>query len=169
MQLSKEWECFRDNCYIQHHLSLGRSATVLLYQCKMEGMWHKIWVLQVAKRVGWDLAEQHGTDCGPQVRRDNRVQQRPCLSQFSKKEKVCSERTAWLVFIPTFPSLTQTQNCKCLNQSHKRNLCFQQKLFFPFSPRPIPSTFPPFLWGNHHLVTLKAVARHKCWVEFNII
>lgn len=155
MQLSKEWECFRDNCYIQHHLSLGRSATGLLYQCKMGGLWHKIWVLQVAKKVGWDLAEQHGTDCGPQARRDNRVQQRPCLSQFSKKEKVCSERTAWLVFIPTFPSLTQTQNCKCLNQSHKRNtkeICVFNKSFF--SPSPPAPFLPLFLHSSEEIITL---------------
>lgn len=111
----------------------------------------------------------HSTDRGPQVRRDSRVQQRPALSQISKKENIYSERRAWLVFIPTPTSLTQTQNCNCSNQPQKRNLCFNKSLF-PFStpPLPIPSTFAWCLWWNHHLVTLKAVARHKCRGEFNI-
>lgn len=135
MQLSKEGECLRDNCYIQHHHSPGHAASGLLCQCKMGGLWHKIWVLQVPKRGGWDLAEQQGTDGGPQVRRDSRVQQRPCLSQFCKKENIYSERRAWLVFIPKPPSLTQTQNCNFSNQPQKR-LKSLKTFFSPLSPVP---------------------------------
>lgn len=129
MQLSEEWECLRDNCYIQHHLPPGRAATGLLCQCKKGELWHKIWVLQVAERVRWELEGQHGTDHGPQVRKDRGVQQRPRLSQLSKKENIYSERTAWLVFIPTPTWLTQAQNCNCSNQPHKRNLCFNKSSF----------------------------------------
>lgn len=134
MQLSKEWECLRDNCYIQHHLSWVVQPLVS-FACAKWGLWHEIWVLQVAERVGWDLAEQHGPGCGPQVRRDSRVQLRPCLSQFSKKENIYSEMRAWLVFIPIPPSATQSQNCNCSNQPHRRNFCFNKSFFSPLPPK----------------------------------